>query len=70
MCKKRPKKPRINRPVFKVYPIRGRWKWWLEASNGKIYATSGGSYATKRACLKAIEAIKNLASRCEIEVEK
>lgn len=71
MCKKKMKKKRINRPIFKVFSLEytGRWKWNLEASNGQIYAKSGGSYKTKRGCLKAIQGIKNMASQCEIEVE-
>lgn len=70
MCKKKKKKPRINRPKFRVSRVREHWQWWLVASNGKIYATSGSYYWNRRDCLKAIKAIKNMASMCEIEVEE
>ncbi len=69
MCKKRKKKPRINRPKFKVFKFGRRWKWFLEAHNGKLYAQCGYSYRQRRDCVKAIEAIKNMASQCEIKVE-
>lgn len=71
MTKKKKKKPKTNRPKFKVFTLEytGRWTWLLEASNGKIYAQCGRSYRSKRGCVKAIEAIQNMASKCEIVVD-
>ena len=69
MGKKRPKRPRINRPVFRVfYHILG-WRWELTASNGKLYAKSArDGFKTRRGCLRSIEALRNVVGRCEVKM--
>ncbi len=70
MGKKRQKKPKIKRPKFKVFRLEdNKWRWLLEANNGKLYAQCGHSYLNKRDCVSAVKNIRNLASACEIVVE-
>lgn len=70
MGKKKKKKPRIIRPKFHVSKSRGGWQWILRSSNMKIYAAGFSLYKSKIGCVRAIEAIQNMASKCEIVVEE
>ena len=67
MRKKKKKRPRVIRPTFLVYEVSFGWRWILQSSNGKRYAKSARNYTTKRGCIKAIEAIQNIASACKID---
>lgn len=53
-------------PVFQVYKDRrAEWRWRLVSGGGKIIATSGESYKTKKHCVAAIEVVKS-ATHAEI----
>lgn len=39
----------------------GKWKWFLEAQNGKKIADSGEGYFNKQDCLQAISLIQGSA---------
>ena len=49
-------------PVFQIYKDRREeWRWRLVSGGGKIIATSGESYKSKKLCVAAIEIVKSAA---------
>lgn len=60
-------KPRIGAYEFEVYrDASGQHRWRFQASNNKIIAVSGESFATKRNCLDSIALVKQNAGTANI----
>jgi len=44
---------------FEVYKDKTKkWRWRLNAENGRIVADSGQGYSTKQSCLAAVKRVK------------
>ena len=49
------------KPGFEPYQDKGgKWRWRLFAANGLVVATGNECFASRRNCLRAIRAVKNL----------
>jgi len=42
---------------FEYYEATDGWRWRLKATNGKIIATGGEAYSSKRTCLGGIDSV-------------
>ena len=56
----------MKRPKWGVWsPSKGSWYWHLRAANGKIIATCGESFVSRR---NAIRALRNVKRICGYDV--
>ena len=57
----------LEKQKFEIYQDKSKeFRWRLKASNGQVVASSSGGYATKADVDKAIDAIKNGASKAQV----
>jgi uncharacterized protein YegP (UPF0339 family) len=56
----------MRRPRFELYKDRrGEFRWRLRAANGRVIADGAEGYKTKRACLRGVYLVVDIAEGAE-----